>query len=191
LIFSTSTTHALRALAHLAAHRGDGAVLGRDLAREVHLPAPYLAKVLAVLARAGVLSASRGVRGGYRLARAPEGIALIEVVEPLEGKRVHPGCLLQPDQPCSEERSCSAHAAWSEAKRAFSKFLETTTLADIRDGAGGAGPVVRGRARGAGPGRAPEGGKARGRGAAGAASRPRNPSRRFRDRARTRLVGDP
>lgn len=161
MIFSTSTTHALRALAHLAAHQGDGAVLGRDLAREVHLPAPYLAKVLATLARAGVLSASRGARGGYRLARAPEEIALIEVVEPLEGKRVRPGCLLQPDQPCSEERSCSAHTAWSEAKRAFSKFLETTTLADIRDGAGSR-PRPR-RAGGAGPGAAPEGGKVRGR----------------------------
>lgn len=154
MIFSTSTAHALRALAHLAAHRGEDAVLGRDLAREVHLPAPYLAKVLAVLARAGVLSASRGARGGYRLARPPEEIALIEVVEPLEGKRVHPGCLLQPDQPCSEERSCSAHTVWSEAKRAFSKFLETTTLADIRVDAGSRPRGPR-RAGGARPGRGP------------------------------------
>ncbi len=160
MIFSTSTTHALRALAHLAAHRGDDAVLGRDLAREVHLPAPYLAKVLAVLARAGVLSASRGARGGYRLARAPEEIALIEVVEPLEGKRVRPGCLLRPGEPCRDDSSCTAHGSWSAMKLAYAAFLEKTTLADIqgsaeaRPGEGRrAGRSTRTRSRGAGPSR--------------------------------------
>jgi len=142
LIFSTSTTHALRALAHLAARQGDEAVLGRDLAREVEIPAPYLAKVLATLARAGVLTASRGARGGYRLARPPREIALIEIVEPLEGKRVRPGCLLRPGTPCDDRAACTAHAAWSTLKIVYTSFLETTTLADIQGG------EVRTKARG-------------------------------------------
>jgi Rrf2 family protein len=154
VIFGATATHALRALAHLAAVPGEQAMLGRDLAKEVGVPAHYLAKVLATLARAGLLSASRGVRGGYRLARPAREIALVDIVEPFEGKRVRPGCLLQPDQPCREERSCSAHRAWSEAKSAYSTFLETTTLADIQGAAG------RGAGRGAA---APEGGKARDR----------------------------
>lgn len=145
MIFSTSTTHALRALAHLAGRRGDDAVLGRDLARQVGIPAPYLAKVLATLARAGVLTASRGARGGYRLARPPEEIALIDVVEPLEGKRVRPGCLLRPGQPCDDQAACTAHGAWSTLKVVYTSFLETTTLADIR-GAGGPAQA-RGKAR--------------------------------------------
>ncbi|HSB18779.1 MAG TPA: Rrf2 family transcriptional regulator [Anaeromyxobacteraceae bacterium] len=139
MIFSTSTTHALRTLAHLAARSGDDAVLGRDLAREVGIPAPYLAKVLATLARAGVVTASRGARGGYRLARPPREIALIEIVEPLEGKRVRPGCLLRPGEPCHEDAACTAHAAWSAAKLAYTRFLESTTRADIQGGAARAG----------------------------------------------------
>lgn len=133
MIFNASATYALRALSLLAAD-SEQVVLGRDLAKEVEVPAHYLSKILASLARAGVLMASRGSRGGYRLARPAEEIRLIEVVEPFEGKRVRPGCLLQPDQPCSEDTACSAHSSWASAKAAYLDFLETTTLADIRRG---------------------------------------------------------
>ncbi len=132
MIFSTSVTHALRALSYLAAIEGDEAVLGRDVAKEVKVPAHYLAKVLATLARAGVLTASRGVRGGYRLARPPQKIKLIEVIEPFEGKRTRPGCLLRPNEPCREHGACSAHSSWARVKVAYLKFLEKTTLADIK-----------------------------------------------------------
>jgi Rrf2 family protein len=130
MIFNASATYALRALALLAA--GEEAVLGRDLAQDVEVPSHYLSKILATLARAGVLTASRGTRGGYRLARPADEIKLIEVVEPFEGKRVRPGCLLQPDQPCREDGACSAHASWAGVKAAYLDFLESTSLADIR-----------------------------------------------------------
>ncbi len=143
MIFSASATHALRALAHLAAEEGEVPMLGRDLASEIGVPAHYLAKVLGTLARAGLLAASRGVHGGYRLARPAREIKLIEVVAPFEGTRVRPGCLLRPDRPCREDAACAAHTAWSEVKVAYSAFLETTTLADIQGG----GPAQAGKAR--------------------------------------------
>jgi Rrf2 family iron-sulfur cluster assembly transcriptional regulator len=136
VIFSASTTHALRALAWLAAHDGGEAVLGRDLARKLKLPPDYLSKVLGTLARNGVLTASRGVKGGYRLARPASRIRLIEVVEPFEGKRARPGCLLRPERPCRDSGACTAHSAWGGMKRTYQEFLEKTTLADIhQDGA--------------------------------------------------------
>jgi Rrf2 family protein len=134
VILSASATHALRAVAWLAANEGDGAMLGRDLARKVKVPTDYLAKVLATLARTGVLSASRGVKGGYRLARPAERIRLIEVVLPFEGARARPGCLLRPDRPCRDSKACSAHGSWTGVKRAYSDFLEKTTVEDIKGG---------------------------------------------------------
>ncbi len=144
MIFGASATHALRALAYLAAEEPGGAVLGRDLAREVGVPPHYLAKVLATLARAGVLSASRGVRGGDRLARPAEEITLLEILEPIEGRRVRPGCLLRPGEACDEDATCSAHAAWGAVKSALTTFLESTTLAEIR---GGVVPPLQDRRR--------------------------------------------
>jgi Rrf2 family protein len=134
VIFSVSATHALRAVAWLAANGGDGAMLGRDLAREVKVPADYLAKVLAQLARAGVLTASRGVKGGYRLARPPARIRLVDVVMPFEGKRTKPGCVLRPESPCRDSGACSAHHAWRNVKRSYVEFLEATTVEDIKGG---------------------------------------------------------
>jgi Rrf2 family protein len=135
MVLSSSAAHALRIVAFLAAHGRDGALQGRQLARRVNVPADYLAKVMGRLARAGVVTATRGVSGGYRLARAPRDIRLIDVVLPFEGKRARPGCLLRPNRPCPDSGACSAHDAWSDVKTTYSRFLETTTLADIQGGA--------------------------------------------------------
>lgn len=132
MLISASATHALRAVAWLAAHGRDEAVLGRELARAVGVPADYLAKVLGQLARKGVLKASRGVRGGYRLARPAARIRLIQVVEPFEGQSTRPGCLMRPGHPCREAGACAAHQGWSGVKVAYSDFLEKTTVADIQ-----------------------------------------------------------
>jgi Rrf2 family protein len=134
VIFSASATHALRAVATLAANGRDGAMRGRDLARKVKVPAGYLAKVLATLARAGVVTASRGVNGGYRLARRADRIRLMDVIAPFEGHRARPGCLLRPDRPCRDSGPCSAHGAWRDAKATYLEFLEQTTVEDIQSG---------------------------------------------------------
>lgn len=134
VILSVSATHALRAMAWLAAHGGDGAILGRDLARKLKVPADYLSKVLATLARAGLLSASRGVNGGYRLARPAARITLMEVILPFEGARARPGCLLHPDKPC-DSVGCGAHDSWGKVKTAYAHFLEKTTVEHIKGGA--------------------------------------------------------
>ena len=132
--FSASTTHALRAMAWLASHSGEQAVLGRDLASRLKIPPDYLSKVLATLARHGVLTAMRGAKGGYRLAREPRRIKLVEVVTPFEGDRAKSGCLLRPGRSCRSSAPCSAHAAWTNVSEAYRKFLEHTTVADIQDG---------------------------------------------------------
>lgn len=135
MVLSSSATHALRIVAFLAAHERDEAMQGRHIARRVRVPADYLAKVMRRLARAGVVTATRGVSGGYRLSRAPREIRLIEVVLPFEGERARPGCLLRPDRPCRDSGACSAHDAWRGVKTTYSRFLETTTVADIQGGA--------------------------------------------------------
>lgn len=134
MIFSASATHALRAMSSLARGEQSQPVLGRDLAKRIGVPAHYLAKVLATMARTGLLSAVRGARGGYRLARPANRISLIDVVLPFEGQRALPGCLLRPGKPCRDSMACSAHTAWGVMKRTYTDFLEKTTVADIGGG---------------------------------------------------------
>lgn len=51
------------------------------------VPAAYLAKQLQALARAGIVESGRGPRGGYRLARPPAEITVLDVVEAVEGRQ--------------------------------------------------------------------------------------------------------
>jgi len=130
VIFSATTLHGLRAVSLLVGRPGETA-LGRELAAELGVPSEYLLKVLARLARAGVLRARSGRAGGYRLARPAARIRVGEVVRPLEGVRTRPGCLLRPGRRCSARRGCPAHAAWSAVTTAYLAFLEEATVADL------------------------------------------------------------
>lgn len=82
-----ASTYAILALVEIA-KRGTGRRVGAqaaDIARSLHLPGAYAAKVLTQLARAGILQSDRGPRGGFRLARLPEAIDLLQVVEAVDG----------------------------------------------------------------------------------------------------------
>jgi len=130
-MLSTTTKHALRALVVLAGRDNGTAMLGRDLAAAASIPPNYLAKILLDLRRAGLVGATRGSGGGYKLVVPAEQIALVDVVEVFEGVVARPACLLGCDHPCSDETPCSAHSVWREIRQSYISFLEKTTLAEI------------------------------------------------------------
>lgn len=78
-MFSQTTEYALRAMAWLAL-TPDVLVPTTTLAEKTKVPPHYLAKVLQQLANANLITGRRGVRGGYRLARAAREISLLDVV---------------------------------------------------------------------------------------------------------------
>jgi Rrf2 family protein len=129
-MLSATARYALRALSHLAADPGRS-LRGRELASETGVPANYLAKLLLTLGNAGIIEATRGIGGGYRLARRPEQIPVSEIVELFDKEVTNPPCLLGLREVCSDEDPCCAHASWRAAKLAYLAFLQGTTLADI------------------------------------------------------------
>ncbi|HXK59473.1 MAG TPA: Rrf2 family transcriptional regulator [Acidobacteriota bacterium] len=130
-MLTTTSEYALRALVRLAQLPEGQTMLGRELAREAGIPANYLSKILLALRKVGIISATRGSGGGYRLARPADSILLAEVTEIFEGPSRKGFCLLFHDHPCSDEDPCSGHAAWKEVQDARSRFLEQTSLAAI------------------------------------------------------------
>src|SRR5215467_7413067 len=128
---SITSQYALRALSHLARQSGE-AVLGRDLAESVEIPANYLSKVLLTLRNAGLVDTTRGAGGGYRLGRAADEIHLIDVVELFEEvSRTKPTCFLGRTRPCSETKPCTAHSTWKGVQEAYLGFLVSTSLSTI------------------------------------------------------------
>jgi Rrf2 family protein len=130
-MLSITSQYALRALSHLARQAGE-AVLGRDLAESVEIPANYLSKVLLTLRNAGLVDTTRGSGGGYRLSRSANEIHLIDVVELFEEvSRKKPSCFLGRTRPCSETKPCTAHSTWKGVQEAYLGFLVSTPLSAI------------------------------------------------------------
>lgn len=130
-MLSTTSQYALRALSHLAARSGE-AILGRDLAESVEIPANYLSKVLLTLRNAGLVVTARGSGGGYRLGRPADEIHLIDVVELFEEiSRTKPACFLGRTRACSEATPCNAHSSWRSLSAAYLQFLISTPLSAI------------------------------------------------------------
>ena len=102
----------------------------RDLATESHLPLPMVSKILKVLARDGLLLSLRGVKGGYRLARAPETITMAEVVTALEGPVSITECSAS-DSQCEHEGFCSVGGAWQRVNIAIRRALDDVSLSDL------------------------------------------------------------
>jgi Rrf2 family protein len=80
-----ATVYAAHALTYLASHEGDRPLASHLIARASGIPELFLLKVLKSLVQAGLLHSMRGPNGGYRLARKPKDISLLEVMEALEG----------------------------------------------------------------------------------------------------------
>ncbi|HLI32423.1 MAG TPA: Rrf2 family transcriptional regulator [Solirubrobacteraceae bacterium] len=86
ITISTKSRYALAALSELASSGGEQPVPIGELARRRDIPAQFLEQLFATLRRAGILTSQRGVKGGYRLARAPAEITVLEIVELLDGE---------------------------------------------------------------------------------------------------------
>ena len=128
-MITTTSKYALRALVRMATLPKDDLIGGKDLSEQMTIPANYLSKVMLTLRNAGLVEATRGCGGGYRLQTRPRDIRLIDVVELFEGVFTRPLCFLGENHVCSDETPCAAHDRFKSARAAYITFLEKTSIA--------------------------------------------------------------
>lgn len=87
-----------------------------QIAKDQHIPPSFLAKIISQLSIAGLLNTSRGARGGVTLARAPEKITLLEVVEAIDGPIRLNECV-HADGMCAFADDCPLVSVWQDAQR--------------------------------------------------------------------------
>jgi len=129
---SKITDYGIVLLAHLAKDATDASHNAREVAADVDLPLPVVAKVLKSLARRGILQSHRGAKGGYSLARRPEAITVTEMIGALEGPVALTECALE-GQLCPHEGSCAVRDPWQVINRVVEEALSRVTLADLID----------------------------------------------------------
>ena len=118
---------------HLARRASEGPVTGRDIAARERLPADYVEQILLRLRRAGIVTSTRGARGGYALARTAEEITVRDVIAASELTTFDLHCVTNPleEERCSASHNCSIRPVWVMLQRKIDDVLGSVRLVDL------------------------------------------------------------
>ncbi|MFN8629585.1 MAG: Rrf2 family transcriptional regulator [Chloroflexota bacterium] len=122
--------YAVRAMLALTRGAGNGLLSARRIADAMDIPVRFLPQVLADLQRAGLIEAAPGRAGGYRLARAPESVSLLQVIEAVEGDSRRQSCVLR-GGPCGKDGYCDVHFVFFTGQEALLQTFASSSLADL------------------------------------------------------------
>ena len=132
VVCSRACAYAVKALVRLA-RQGPGApVKAREIAARENIPYAFLAKVLHQLVRAGIVSSSPGLTGGFRLRVPASKISLIDIVEAVDGLAQFRQCFTGIAE-CNEASPCPMHASWEKVRAEILRYLRETTLAQVAE----------------------------------------------------------
>lgn len=101
-----------------------------EIASETGIALPTVSKILKLLVKANVLTSTRGAKGGYALAGAPEKITIAAVISALEGPIALTECSIS-QQRCEQASGCVIRGNWSLINQTIHNALESVTLADM------------------------------------------------------------
>jgi len=101
-----------------------------ELSEQLGLPQPTVSKLLQRLSLGGFLESTRGVNGGYRLARSASDITVADIIRSLEGHGGLTECVEQPGS-CSQEDTCTIRGKWPAINAVIWHALTGITLSDM------------------------------------------------------------
>lgn len=129
LKLSRLTDYAAIIMAQIARYP-ESSCAATDIAEAVRLPHPTVSKTLKMLVRAGLLNSSRGAQGGYRLARDPARITVIDIITAMEGPVAITECSHE-EGTCELIDRCDLAGNWQRVTQGVRTLLDSVTLAHL------------------------------------------------------------
>jgi Rrf2 family protein len=127
-MFSQTVEYALRAVVHLA-YEAPAARTTAQIAEATQVPKDYLSKILQGLSKKGIVSTQRGVGGGVALAKGPEELTILDVVNAVEPIQRITTCPL--GLKGHGARLCPLHKRLDAAMATVEAAFGGTTLAEV------------------------------------------------------------
>jgi Rrf2 family protein len=130
MTFKKSTRYALYAAMEMARSGGEDQVTVTRVAQRYSISTAVLAKIFQQLVRAGIAESTRGVRGGYRLARKASELTVLEVIEAFELARSARQCLLaeEGEKICNDYTLCRLRKLFDEVEETARCTYASVTL---------------------------------------------------------------
>ena len=133
-MLAQKTRYALRSLLYIAEDTAGVPVQLARIAETQRVPPKYLELIMLDLKKAGLVTSTRGPRGGYRLTRGPSEISFGEIVRAMEGPIALVSCasvnFYAPCGDCHDEATCAIRRAFSILRDQSSQLLEGISLAE-------------------------------------------------------------
>lgn len=129
---STKGRYATRALLELCLRDSSLPIRLKDIAYCQSISVRYLENIFRKLKKAQFVEGSVGMRGGYTLARSPEAITVLDIVEAVEGDLCIVECIKDPDS-CVLASNCVSRKVWEKLSRAIRMELDSITLQSLVD----------------------------------------------------------
>jgi Rrf2 family protein len=122
--------YALRAMLYLAQLEPGQRAATSQIAEKQRIPPSFLAKIISQLSIAGLIHTSRGARGGVSMARAPEAISMLDVVEAIDGPIALNECSQSGDV-CPFGGNCPLRVIWCGTQVELIEKLRKTTFTQV------------------------------------------------------------
>lgn len=140
-LYSAGVEYGIHCLIFLVGDGGESREASvRDLAELQGVPVDYLAKIFTKLAKAKLVVATEGVRGGFKLARPADEISMLDIVNAIDGQKlifdcreIRGRCVLFDGTPpaWALDGHCSVHAAMMTAQKRMEEALAQQTILDL------------------------------------------------------------
>jgi Rrf2 family protein len=132
MLISRTSQYAIQALIYIALKGKGSPILSREVAEQLGVPSAYLAKIMQVLSKGGLLDSFRGRLGGFSLRESPEKVDLMRIMLVTEGQEFSKDCVLGL-KVCSDETACPMHVKWMPIKMEITAMLGDQNLAGLAD----------------------------------------------------------
>ena len=127
---STKGRYGLRILIDLAIHDQNKPRLVRDIAESQQISEKYISRLIIDLRRARLVRSVRGVKGGFFLARSPNEITLLDILETMEGTISIVDCVMAPEK-CPQCNGCGVRGIWQRLNDGIRDQMRSITFAEI------------------------------------------------------------
>jgi Rrf2 family protein len=132
LQLSKKVEYGLIALRHMAKTQPGHVCTAKEMANEYELPYDLLAKILQKLAKAGIITSTQGVKGGYSLAQRPEDIQVSRVINTIEDEKpMIAECYADGAESCSIFDGCTIRKPLGKVQRNLNNLLDNMTIQEI------------------------------------------------------------
>ena len=132
VFFSKKCEYGLQAVLFMATQTEGRVCPAEEISKRLKIPKEFISKILQSLTESGIIESKKGKAGGFKLAKHPSKIKLIDIVDAIDGLDSFSSCVLGFPE-CSPDKPCPVHDQWGVLRNKAYEMLSTETIDKFKE----------------------------------------------------------